>query len=352
MQKLFLMTWIFLLLLPMVAVSQVVSIYCTWDDLEAARQERIFGSGIVTMLRQAGYSVTDKSFPNQQAANSAITSNIRLVIGSSHGDEWTFYDCNDWTAIWRSNPMSGLAPLQGKIVHLLACLNGKDLAPTMVAEASTTAVLAYTETFNFSGESKYNTLNALADAEFDRALVQENCTTEEAYLKAKNKFIDYANDANNEGNDMEYETFMHNANCISLFGDKTARIIPGTRVSTLAVATKVRKFKKPSEAILSKLYMAKSGSTPLHFSHYRSGRFTAGTAKHYKSFTQAELRDLCLARYQNAPDTYRLGMRSFQVQLMDKNQILSEIQNNTKVGAFLIRRYKAILETVEKILEE
>ena len=60
-------------LIPLVAFSQVVSIYCTWDDLEAARQKRIFGGGINAMLRQAGYSVSEKAYPNQSSADGLIT---------------------------------------------------------------------------------------------------------------------------------------------------------------------------------------------------------------------------------------------------------------------------------------
>lgn len=341
-----------MIFLPVIVFSQVVSIYCTWDDLEAARQQRIFGAGILDMIRQAGYAVTEKSFPNQKIADSLITSEIRLVIGSSHGDEYTFYDCNDWSAIWTSTYPKHLGPMEGKIVHLLACLNGQHLAPKMVDQGGALAVLAYTETFNFSNSSKYNDLNALADAEFDRALLQENATAENAYIKAKNKFIEFANQASEEGNAEEYETLMHNANCIALFGSQTARLVPGES-STRSVKPSVRKFSKPSQAILNKIYAAKSGNTPLNFTEYTKERQAKRAGiKNYSTLSSEEFKELCLYRYENLDDSYQLGIRSLKTGLLNKQQILEEIQNNTPTGEFLLRRYKKILEKMEEFLEE
>jgi len=339
-----------------IVFSQVVSMYCTWDDLEAARQQRIFGTGISEMMRQAGYAVTEKSFPNRQIADSAITSEIKLIIGSSHGDEYTFYDCNDWSAIWTSQYPKHFGPMQGKIVHLLACLNGQDLAPRIVQEGAASAVLAYTETFNFSNSSKYNDLNALADAEFDRALLHDNATAEEAYTKAKNKFIDFANQASDEGNLAEYETLMHNATCIALFGNGETRVVPGTSSRSLfSTKTALRKFARPSQSILKQIYAAKYGKSTLNFYQYKGKDGVirkASTVKSYKTLSTEEFKELCLYRYQNLDDAYQLGIRSIKSGLLTKEQILQEIKNNTPTGQFLLRRYKKILENLEKILAE
>lgn len=264
-----------LLLLPVFSFSQIVSIYCTWDDLEAARQQRVFGNGLNEMLRQAGYYVVEKDHPNRELADSLITSDIKLVIGSSHGSPTTFFDCNDWSAIWTTDAPEHFGPVQGKIVHLLACQAGNVLGPAMVSKGGAKTVIAYTEDFNFSGQSKYNDYCARGDAEFDRALVQDGCSAGDAYLKAKNKFIELANLANEAGEAAEYETLMHNANCIAIFGDHSAKLTTFDMAMSAQATRKekvkilLRKLKKPTDKILKKIIVTLDGED-ISFLKYRT----------------------------------------------------------------------------------
>ena len=310
------------------------------------------------MLRQAGYSVSEKAYPNQSSADGLITSSTRLVIGSSHGDAYTFYDCNTWKPIWTSSTPKHLGPVSGKIIHLLACQNGKNLAPAMVSEGKAAAVLAYTENFNFSSKSKYNDYCAGGDAEFDRALAQDKCNTGTAFQKAKNKFISFANMANSEGQQAEYQTLMHNANCIKLFGSTTVKL--ASREEMHIPSVPLVEFDRPSEAILKHVFVARGvqGMVSMHQYHKAAksvGKMVRSFGKqdfsYYKNLDSQDFNFLCIKHIETYDEDYKLGIRSDRTYMLDKHQMAQEIENNTELGQFLVRRYRNFLETVEDLLD-
>lgn len=351
--------WIALILfvLQSLALGQVVSVYCTWDDLEAARQQRIFGSGINEMMRSAGVLVVEKAYPNRSSLDGLIDENVKLVVASSHGSATTFYDCNDWSAIWTCESPEHYGPTKGKIVHLLACQNGQKLAPAMVEKGGAVAVLAYTENFNFSGQSKYNDYCAEGDAEFDFALVKDNTTTGEAYLRAKNKFIDFAQKASEEGQTGEYQTLMHNANCIALFGSQIATLQKNLTLSpsrqSLVVA---KKFSKPSDAILKRVIVARQSGRYESFYQYRKNRALKPISKNepgpFQNLSDRDFAEFALEYYQGLDDNYKLGIRAQKTYLLDKRQIMEEISKNTDLGKMLVANYRKFLKSLESIVEE
>lgn len=337
---------VFLFLLPLLSFGQIVSIYCTWDDLEAARQQRVDGIGINKMLRNQGFSVTEKAYPNQASANALVTSSIQYVVGSSHGNATTFFDCNTWQPIWTSDSPSSFSPLRGRIVHLLACQNGQSLAPAM-ANGGVKAVLAYKENFNFSNNSAENTKHATADAEFDRAMAQGD-TSGNAKTRAYNKFMQYANLANAEGDVTAYGTFDHNARCMEIFGDRSARLTKSGEARVAEVAPE--QLDRPTDAILQKLpvasYFARGGA--INFFEFLNMDGQRSSARYYKDMTEEEFAALAVEFYSSLPENYELGLRN--VGMLDKYRMVYEIQSGTELGSYLVRRYRGLLDTVDSLV--